>query len=267
MLIIGELINSTRKAIRKAVEERDAATIQMLAVRQVEAGANWLDVNAGAFVNDEVEQLKWLITTIRQASGAPLCIDSPRPAALEAGLQMAGENPFANSITAEKERYRSVLPLVRKYGASVVALSLDDDGMTDDMDRVYRVAEGLIKRLEDDGVPPGHIFIDPLIRPVSTNSEYGIGALTILERITESFPDVHKTCGLSNVSFGLPKRKLINQTFMVMAITRGLDSAIVDPLDPRMMAGIYAAEALLGRDPYCMGYIKADRAGRFESMV
>ncbi len=267
MLIIGELINSTRKSIKKAIEERDAATIKDLALRQVEAGANWLDVNAGAFVNGEVEQLEWLITTVRQVTQSPLCIDSPRPAALERGLAMAGENPFTNSITAEKERYREVLPLVKKYHTNVVALSLDDNGMTDDMDQVYRVAEGLIKRLEDDGVPPQHIFIDPLVRPVSTNSEYGSGVLALLERITAGFPDVHKTCGLSNISYGLPKRKLINQTFMVMAIARGLDSAIIDPLDPRMMAEICAAEALIGRDVYCMEYIKADRAGKFEGVV
>ncbi len=267
MLIIGELINSTRKAIRKAIEERDAATIQDLAVRQVEAGANWLDVNAGAFVNDEVEQLQWLITTIRQVTRSPLCIDSPRPAALETGLAMAGENPFTNSITAEKERYRNVLPLVKKYDTSVVALSLDDAGMTDDMDKVYQVAEGLIKRLEDDGVPPRHIFIDPLVRPVSTNIEYGSGVLNLLERITARFPDVHKTCGLSNISYGLPRRKLVNQTFVAMAIAKGLDSAIVDPLDPRMMAEIRAAETLIGRDPYCMEYINAERAGKFEGIA
>ena len=267
MLIIGELINSTRKAIKKAIEERDAATIKDLALKQVEAGANWLDVNAGAFVNDEIERLEWLITTVREVTQAPLCIDSPRPAALERGLAMAGDNPFTNSITAEKERYREVLPIVKKYRTNVVALSLDDSGMTDDMDRVFHVAEGLIKRLQDDGVPAPQIFIDPLVRPVSTNTEYGVGVLGLLERITAAFPDVHKTCGLSNISYGLPKRKLINQTFMVMAIARGLDSAIIDPLDPRMMAEICAAETLMGRDTYCMEYIKADRAGRFEGVI
>ena len=223
-------------------------------------------MNAGAFPTDEVEKMQWLITVIRQATDAPLSVDSPRPAAVEAGLAMAGKEPFLNSISAESERYRALVPLVRKYEARVVALSLDDGGMTDDMRKVWDVADGLIKRLEDDGVPPDHIFVDPLIRPVSTNIEYALGALAVVEKITEKHPRVHKTCGLSNVSFGLPRRKLVNQVFVAMAIAKGMDSAIIDPLDPRMMANIFAAEALAGRDQFCMSYITADREGRFEGM-
>ncbi len=205
MLIIGELINSTRKQVRKAVEEQDAAFIQGLARKQVEAGATWIDVNAGAFPNDEVEKMKWLITVIRQVTDAPLSIDSPRSAAVEAGLAMAGREPLLNSISAESDRYTALIPLVKKFNTHVVALSLDDSGMTDDMQKVWQVADGLIKRLEDDGVPPDHIFVDPLIRPVSTNGEYGMGALWVVEKITSAHPQVHKTCGLSNVSYGLPE--------------------------------------------------------------
>ena len=266
MLIIGELINSTRKQVRKAVEEQDAAFIQDLARRQAAAGARWIDVNAGAFASDEVERLRWMIATVREVCDAPLSIDSPRPSAVEAGLEMAGPDAFLNSISAESDRYRTLVPFLKKYQARVVALSLDDAGMTDDMDKVYAVADGLIKRLEDDGVPPDHIFVDPLIRPVSTNGEYGMGALRVVERITQHHPAVHKTCGLSNVSYGLPKRKLVNQVFVAMAIAMGLDSAIVDPLDPRMMANILAAEALTGKDQFCMNYITAERDGRLEGM-
>jgi cobalamin-dependent methionine synthase I len=266
MLIIGELINSTRKQIRAAIEKKDDAYIQNLARRQAEAGAHWVDVNAGAFANDEVEKLQWLISVIREVSEVPLSIDSPRPSAVEAGLAMAGAEPFLNSISAESERYRTLIPLLTKYKARVVALSLDDGGMTDDMTKVWEVADGLIKRLEDDGVPPDYIFVDPLIRPVSTNPDYGMGALGVVSRISEKHPLVHKTCGLSNVSYGLPRRKLLNQVFVAMAIARGMDSAIVDPLDPRMMATIFAAEALAGRDQFCMGYITAEREGRLEDM-
>jgi cobalamin-dependent methionine synthase I len=250
MLIIGELINSTRKQIRKAVEEKDAAFIQDLARRQAAAGANWIDVNAGAFASDEVEKLRWIISTVREVCDAPLSIDSPRPEAVEAGLEMAGADAFLNSITAESDRYRTLAPFLKK-----------------DMDKVYAVADGLIKRLEDDGVPPDHIFVDPLIRPVSTNGEYGIGALRIVERIALQHPAVHKTCGLSNISYGLPKRKLVNQVFVAMAIAMGLDSAIIDPLDPRMVANILAAEALTGKDQFCMNYITAEREGRLEGMA
>ncbi len=266
VLIIGELINSTRKQVRKAIEEQDAALIQSLARRQVEAGAGWIDVNAGAFPTNEVEKMEWLITVIRQVTDAPLSIDSPRPAAVEAGLALAGREPFLNSISAESDRYSVLIPFVKKYDTRVVALSLDDSGMTDDMGKVWDVADGLIKRLEDDGVPPDHIFVDPLIRPVSTSGEYGMGALGIVEKITAVHPQVHKTCGLSNVSYGLPKRKLVNQVFVAMAIAKGMDSAIIDPLDPRMMASIAAAEALAGRDQFCMGYITAEREGKLEGM-
>jgi 5-methyltetrahydrofolate--homocysteine methyltransferase len=261
MLIIGELINSTRKTVRKAIEKRDSALIQDLARRQVEAGADWLDVNAGAFADDEIDHLSWLIDTIREVSPSPLCIDSPRPEALEAGLSLAGDDPFVNSITAEKERYRRVIPLVRKFRARVITLSLDDSGMTDDAEKVYGVAEGLIKRLQDDGVPSDRIYIDPLIKPLSTNSQSAVASLGVLDRLSQSFPEVHKTCGLSNVSFGLPKRRLINQTFVVMCMLKGLDAVIVDPLDRRMMAQIVATEALLGRDDYCLRYIEAERQG------
>ncbi len=267
MLIIGELINSTRKQIRKAIEEKDAAAIQTLAKNQVEAGAGWIDVNAGAFPTDEVEKMQWLIGTIRQVTDAPLSIDSPRPAAVEAGLALAGREPFLNSISAEADRYKTLIPFLKKYGARVVALSLDDNGMTDDMTKVWTVADGLIKRLEDDGVPPDHIFVDPLIRPVSTNGDSAMAALWVVEKISGEHPLVHKTCGLSNVSYGLPKRKLVNQVFVAMAIAKGLDSAIVDPLDPRMMAHIAAAEALAGRDQFCMNYITAEREGRLEGMA
>ena len=267
MLIIGELINSTRKQVRKAVEERDAALIQKLAKSQAEAGAHWIDVNAGAFPTDEVEKLQWLIRTVRAVTDAPLCIDSPRPAAVEAGLALAGADPFLNSISAEAERYAALIPFLKKYPANVVALSLDDNGMTDDMEKVWQVADGLIKRLQDDGVAPGRIFVDPLIRPVSTSGEYAMGALRIVEKISAMHPGVHKTCGLSNVSYGLPKRRLVNQAFAAMAISRGMDSAIIDPLDQRMMATIAAAEALAGTDAFCMGYITADREGRLEGLA
>jgi 5-methyltetrahydrofolate--homocysteine methyltransferase len=266
VLIIGELINSTRKQIRKAIEEKDAAYIQGLAQRQVDAGANWIDVNAGAFPHDEPERLLWMISVIREVTDAPLSIDSPRPAAVEAGLSAAGKAPLLNSISGESARYAALIPLVKEFHPHVIALSMDDKGMTDDTGKVWDVANRLIKRLEDDGVAPDHIFVDPLIRPISTNGDYGPGALWLMEKISLAHPDVHKTCGLSNVSYGLPRRRLVNQVFMAMAIGRGLDSAIIDPLDAHLMAHIYAAEALAGKDQFCMNYIAAERAGKLEGM-
>jgi cobalamin-dependent methionine synthase I len=266
MLIIGELINSTRKRVKKAIEEKDAAFIQDLALRQEKAGAGWIDVNAGAFAEEEVAKLTWMIGVIRAVTQAPLSIDSPRPAAVEAGLALAGSGAFLNSISAEGERYKSLLPFIKKHSCNVVALSLDDNGMSEEADTVYDVADGLIKRLEDDGVPPERIFCDPLLRPVSTNTEYVNMALSVVEKITAKHPLVHRICGLSNVSFGLPKRRLVNEVFAVLAIARGMDSAIADPLDERLMAGIAAAELLTGKDQFCMNYIGAERSGKLEGM-
>jgi 5-methyltetrahydrofolate--homocysteine methyltransferase len=183
---------------------------------------------------------------------------------VESALARTGKGALLNSITAEKDRYAALLPLVKKHDAHVIALSLDDGGLTEDADRIFAVADGLIKRLEDDGVSPDHIFSDPLVRPVSTNTGYPSAALSLIERITARHPEVHRICGLSNVSFGLPRRRLLNRTFLVMAISRGLDSAILDPLDRRLMAELAAAECLAGKDQFCMSYITAEREGRLE---
>jgi cobalamin-dependent methionine synthase I len=219
-------------------------------------------VNAGAFAEGEAESLAWLLETVMEACAIPLSIDSPRAEVVEMALERAGSGSMVNSISAERERYRKLIPLIKKHGASVIALSLDEAGLTDEPETTLEVADGLIKRLEDDGVPPDHIFIDPLVRPVSVNTIYPSLALRALEGISSRHPEVHRIFGLSNVSFGLPERKLLNRAFLVMAIDRGLDSAILDPLDPRLMAEISAAECLCGRDEFCAGYIAAGRAGK-----
>jgi cobalamin-dependent methionine synthase I len=267
MITIGELINSTRKKIRAMIEQHDAEAIKDIALKQIEAGAHYLDVNAGAFVSNEPEQMEWLVKTIRSATQVPLCIDSPSPAALEVGLRLAGPNAIINSISAEPERYEKVLPLVKKYHASVIALSMDERGLLDDEQEILGVVDKLIRRLRDDQVPGEHIYIDPLIRPVSTNSAYGKLALHTLAEVTRRHPDVRTSCGLSNVSYGLPKRKLLNQTFMVALMASGLKAAILDPLDAQLMANIVTAEALLGEDEFCMRYLEADRSGKFEGLA
>lgn len=267
MIIIGELINSTRKKIRAMIEQHDAEAIKDIALKQVEAGADYLDVNAGAFVANEPEQMEWLVKTIRLVTEIPLCIDSPSYEALDIGLQLAGPNAIINSISGEPERYEKVLPLVRKYDASVIALSMDERGLLDDEEQILGVIDKLVGHLKDDQVPAERIYIDPLIKPVSTNTAYGKLALRTLREVTRRYPDVRTSCGLSNVSYGLPKRKLLNHTFMVMLIDSGLKAAILDPLDKQLMANIVAAEALLGEDEFCMRYLEADRSGRFEGLT
>ena len=261
MIIVGELINSTRKAIRQAIEAKNVAYIQDIARKQAENGADYIDVNAGAFVHEEVENLVWLTETVQAAVDKPLALDSPRTEALVEALKIHKGVPMINSITAEKKRYEEIVPLVKQYKAKVMALCMGDEGMPETADDRLQVAARLVADLEKDGVPMDDIFLDPLIKPISVNGEYGYQALETIAGITAWNKGVHITCGLSNISFGLPHRGLLNRIFLVMAMERGLDSALIDPLDLEMIRAIKAAEVLLNRDDYGMNYLKASRAG------
>ena len=264
MLIVGELINASRKMVREAIEKRDARTIQTIAMQQVEAGAHYVDVNAGVFVNEEADCLKWLVEVVQEAVDTPCCIDSPDPRVIEAALAVHKGTAFVNSISLERERYESLLPLVAGTELKVVALCMSDEGMPVDVDARLKIADKLVNGLVQQNVPVDNIYVDPLVQPVSTDGSYGMAFLDAVERIVSAYEGIHTMCGLSNISFGLPERQFLNQTFMVMAVTKGLDGAIVNPLDRKMMANIIAAEALAGKDAYCMEYLKAYRAKRFD---
>jgi len=262
MIIIGELINTSRKAIAPAVESRDAAFIQDIAKKQVAAGATYVDVNAGTRVYDEPEALAWLVETVQAAVDAPLCIDSPNPKAIAAALKVHRGQAMINSITAEKERYDEILPMVIEHNARIVALCMDDTGMPETAEQRLKIVEGLYKGLTEAGVKPGDILFDPLVKPISVNTSFGNEVLETIRQIHQSYPGVHTTCGLSNVSFGLPNRKLLNQAFLVMCMANGMDSVILDPLDQNIMSLLISSNSLLGRDDYCMGYLTAHREGR-----
>lgn len=265
MIIIGEKINSTLKAIRPAMECRDAAVIADLAKRQTEAGACYLDVNAGMFYENELETLQWLIDVVQDTVKTPLSIDSPNAKAIALGLA-ANRNgkPIVNSITGEKERLHGVLPLVVQYKASVIALCMDDRGMPETAADRVGIARTLIDTLAKEGVALDDIFIDPMIRPIGTGSHYGHVALDTIRTVKTEYPDVHIACGLSNISFGIPARKVMNQAFLVAAMAAGMDGAILDPLDKKLMTFLYASEALLGVDDFCMNYITKFREGELE---
>lgn len=265
MIIIGEKINSTLKAVRPAMEGYDAAAIQELAKRQYEAGAAFIDLNAGMFIDEEPERLEWLVNTVQEVVDAPLSIDSPRPEAISRALK-ANKNtkPIINSITDEKKRYDSILPLVLEYNTGVVALCMDDTGMPETMEDRVVIAERLIEKLTKQGVKLDDIYIDPMVRPIGTGSHYGVVAIDTIRKVKTEFPDVHITCGLSNISFGIPARKVMNQTFLIAAIMAGMDGAILDPLDRKLMTFVYAAEALSGKDEFCMNYLMKFREGLFE---
>jgi cobalamin-dependent methionine synthase I len=264
MIVVGELINASRKSVATYIEEQNAQAISMLAKDQLDAGADYIDVNSGVFVGKETEYLTWLVTTVQNNVDAPCCIDSPDPKAIESALKVHKGTAMINSISLEKERYDALLPIVAGTDLKVVALCMSDDGMPETLNDRMKIADKLINGLLQNNVKIENIFVDPLVQPLSVNKTFGVEFLAAIEKIVKIFPGIHTMCGLSNISYGLPNRKYLNQLFMSMAISKGLDGAIVNPLDMKMMANIIGAEALYGNDDFCMNYLKAHRAGTFE---
>ena len=264
MKIIGEKINGTRKRVAQAVVGRDTAFIQDLAWRQAEAGATWLDVNAGTAPSREADDLTWLIQTIQEVTDAPLCLDSANPAALNVALNAVKQTPMINSISGEPARLEGILPLAVRHQSPLIALAMDERGIPKTGEDRLSVIRRIVAETRRQGLPDGNLYVDPLAMAISTNIESGKIALNTMRAIRAEFPEVHLTCGLSNISFGLPARSQINRVFVTLAMEAGLDSAILDPLDREMKAVLITAELVLGRDRHCLGYTRAYRAGLLE---
>lgn len=267
MLVVGELINASRKPIAAAIEAQDAETIKKVAKEQHEAGADYIDVNAGVFVGQEADYLEWLVRNVQDVVDAPCCLDSPDPKVIERGLAVHKGRAMLNSISLEKDRYEALLPVISGTDIKVVALCMSDEGMPETTEDRVRIADKLINGLVKNNVSLDNIYVDPLVQPVSTNQMFGAEFFNAVEAIMTKFKGVHTICGLSNISYGLPLRKFLNQTCAVMAIAKGLDSLIINPLDKQMMAVMIAAETLAGRDNYCMKYLQAYRNKKFEFHV
>ncbi|HZJ58371.1 MAG TPA: dihydropteroate synthase [Clostridia bacterium] len=258
MIIIGEKLNTSIDEVGKAVQDSDIDAIEQIALSQVKAGADYIDVNCGTFVDREPELLKWMVTVLGECTHKPLCIDSPNPQAIGAALKVyGGHKPIINSITGQKRRYDSILPLVLEYGTSVIALCMDDDGIPGSADARVSVAERLVENLTNDGVDFEDIFIDPLVQPMAMDQTNGLTTLRTIEGIKKSLPGIKTLCGLSNISFGLPDRSSINKAFLVLAIHKGLDAAILDPLDRGIVSLSYAAKLMGGQDEYCLNYLES----------
>ncbi len=265
MLIIGELINTSRKPIREAVENRDGQYIRQIAKAQEDAGVSYIDVNCGTFIENEVEIMEWLIDLILEETKLPLCIDSPDPAALKAGLNKAVNGvPMINSITDETGRWNAVLPFIKEYKSKIVALCIDDGGMPKTQDDRLRIADTLITKLTKEGVALDDIYIDPLIKPIATGEKSGIEVLEAIQKIMEGYPGVHTVCGLTNISYSLPARKILNRTFMIQAMARGMDSFILDLTNKEMRGSLIASQTLLGQDRFCRKFNNSFRQGLFE---
>ncbi len=265
MLIVGELINTSRKAVKEAVQNKDAQFIKDLAQKQFDAGADYIDVNCGNMINNEVEIMTWLVNCVQEQVEAPLCIDSPDPKALEAGLALCKYGqPMLNSITDEDGRFDPVIPLVIKYKTKVVALCMDSVGMPETAADRLRVASNLYQKITEAGVADEDIYFDPLVKPVSSVGTAGIEVLETIKVIKTKYPKVHFMCGLSNISFGLPNRKLLNRLFVVQSMAVGMDGYVLDPANKEMMATIVTSKTLLGLDEYNGDYLDAFRSGMFE---
>ena len=258
-VIIGERINPTgRKLLAEEMKAGDFSRVERDVIAQVEAGAHMLDVNAGIPLADEPAILAHTIRLVQSLTDLPLSIDSSIVEALEAGLAAYVGKPLVNSVTGEEERLERVLPLIRKYGAAVVAISNDDTGISEDPDVRFAVARRIVERAEDHGIPRSDVIVDPLVMPIGAMATAGQQVFHLVRRLREEL-GVNTTCGASNVSFGLPKRVGINSAFLPMAIASGLTSAITNPMEPEIRAAIMAADVLTGNDSNAARWIRANR--------
>ena len=257
--VIGERINPTgRKLLAAEMAADDYSRVLSDALAQVEAGATMLDVNAGIPMADEPAILAKAIQLVQGVVDVPLAIDSSIVAALEAGLSVYQGKPMVNSVTGEEERLEVVLPLVKKYGAAVVAISNDETGISEDPNVRYEVAKKIVERAADYGIPREDVVVDPLITPVGAINMAGRSALDLIIRLRNELK-VNTTCGASNISFGLPNRHGMNAAFLSMAAGAGMTSAIMNPLHAEEMTGIMGANVMNGNDPECRRWIQKFR--------
>ncbi len=263
MEIIGEKINGTRKRVARAIAERDAEFIKDLALKQAAAGSHWIDVNAGTRPDKEPDDLMWLIENVQAVVDTPLSLDSANPAALHAAIKTVNKPPLINSISGEPDRLEKILPLVANHGCAVIALAMDDKKVPETFLKRMEVIDKVLAATRAAGVPDHKVYVDPLALTVATLNQSAVIACDTIRAAHEKYPQVHFTIGLSNISFGLPARKQINRTFLILAMQAGLDSAIMDPLDKELMATVITTELLLGRDRHCLNYVRASRKGLF----
>ena len=258
-VIIGERINPTgRKLLAAEMAAGDYSRVESDALAQVAAGAHMLDVNAGIPMTDEPRILAEAIKLVQSLTDLPLSIDSSIVAALEAGLAVYQGKPLVNSVTGEEERLESVLPLVKKYGAAVVAISNDETGISEDPDVRFEVAKKIVRRAADFGIPHSDILVDPLVMPVGALNLAGRSVFHLVRRLREELK-VNTTCGASNFSFGLPNRHGLNSSFLAMLIGAGMTSAITNPLHAEEMTGVMGADVAMGHDPNCARWIQKFR--------
>ena len=265
--VIGERINPTgRKILADEMKAGDYSRVQADALAQVAAGANMLDVNAGIPLADEPAILADCVKLVQSLTDVPLSIDSSIVAALESGLEVYQGKALVNSVTGEEERLEQVLPLVKKYGAAVVAISNDETCISEDPNVRFEVAKRIVERAADHGIPAADIVVDPLVMPIGALNDAGRQVMHILTRLRDELK-VNSTCGASNVSFGLPNRNGLNAAFLTMAIGAGMTSAITSPLHVEVMQAVMGADVMMGHDPDCIRWIARFREAPADGQV
>jgi len=258
-VIIGERLNPTgRSRLAEALRKGDWDLITQEATSQVEQGAALIDINVGVAGVDEVAMLPQAVKVVSEVVGVPLCLDSPNPQALEAALKVCPGRPLINSTTGEEKSLTVILPLAKKFGAAVIALCHDEEGIANDPEKRFKVAEKIVRRAKDYGLHEADILIDPLVLTVGAEAKAGLVSLSTTSLIAERL-GLNLTMGASNVSFGLPNRYLINNTFLAMAIWCGVNAPIVNPAAKEIVETILAADLLRGKDPYAVRYIRQCR--------
>jgi 5-methyltetrahydrofolate--homocysteine methyltransferase len=258
-VMIGERINPTgRKILAAEMAAGDFTRVESDARAQVAAGAHMLDVNAGIPLADEPAILAKAVQLVQSITDVPLSIDSSIVAALAAGLAVYKGKPLVNSVTGEEDRLESVLPLVKKYGAAVVAISNDETGISEDPDVRFEVAKKIVHRAADHGIPACDVVVDPLVMPIGAINQAGVQVMHLLRRLRAELK-VNSTCGASNVSFGLPAREGITASFLTIAIGAGLTSAIMNPLHVDIVKACMGADVMMGHDRDCARWIRRFR--------
>ncbi|MFH1559962.1 MAG: dihydropteroate synthase [Chloroflexota bacterium] len=265
MLVIGERINASNRSVGEAIARRDGDFIANLAAAQTAAGADFIDVNVGASQFEDGEgqsAMKWLVSVVQAATDKPLVIDSDNPEIIEAGLQeYRGEEVMINSVIAEPEKLAAIGPMAADRGAWLVALAMGGEGIPRSVEQRLEACETIVTQLAQMGVKTEQLLFDPLVLPIAVDSKHGLVAIKTIEEIKARFPSARTVVGLSNISYGLPNRKLVNRGFLLMAACAGLDVAILDPLDAKIMSQVRVADMLTGKDSSCRNYIRAHRKG------
>jgi 5-methyltetrahydrofolate--homocysteine methyltransferase len=268
VIVIGEKINGTRKGIAKAIRGRDRKAVERQVTRQDEAGADYIDLNAGtgAGPEQETEDMLWLLEIALAVTERPLSIDSPNPTVIRKAAAELGERPWLlNSVKAEEHLLADMLPLAAERGVPVIALAMSGEQIPADVDGRVRACGVIYRAAEQAGVAAEQLLLDPLVLPVSSDHTQGQVTLGTLRRLKVEFPQARTTMGLSNLSFGLKQRSQISQAFLVAAMSQGLDSAICDPTDTSIQRALALGRLLAGQDRYCRGYSRAVRRGLFDT--